>query len=265
MEQPNQAVEIPQYGLAKILLIWAAAAAPMAILGWIVAPTLGRGAENPGMVRLGMLTIGLVWQFALVMLLLAREGSALNWSEIKHRLWLLKPSTDQGASPRGRLWWWIVPAFLLTAVYELQIHGLVDQLWVSLFPGLAEPPSFSMAGFLESPEGRAQLVGGWGFLLLFIINAIFNTVLGEEMLFRGLLLPRMAGAFGKWDWVANGVLFGFYHWHQPWVMLGAAIEGALLFAYPTRRFKSAWFGIIAHSGQSFFFALLLLGLVLGLA
>ena len=132
MQQPNQTVEIPQYSLGRILLIWVAAAAPMAILGWIVAPALGRGAENPGMVRLGILTVGLVWQFALVMLLLAREGSALKWSEIKHRLWLLKPSTDEGASPRGRLWWWIVPVFLLTAIYEIQIHGVIN---IRLDPG----------------------------------------------------------------------------------------------------------------------------------
>jgi membrane protease YdiL (CAAX protease family) len=35
---------------------------------------------------------------------------------------------------------------------------------------------------------------------------LFNTVLGEELLFRGLL-PRIQGAFGLWDWVANGLLF----------------------------------------------------------
>jgi membrane protease YdiL (CAAX protease family) len=265
VKEPNPTVEIPQYSLGKIILIWVAAAAPMGILGWVVAPPLAQGSSSPGTVRLAILAIGLVWQFALVMLLLAREGSALRWSEIKQRLWLLKPSADEGASPRGRLWWWIVPAFLLTALFELQVGGAIDQLWVGLFPRFAEPTSFSMAGFLESPQARAGLVGAWGFLLLYVVQAIFNTVIGEELLFRGLLLPRMAGAFGKWDWVANGVLFGFYHWHQPWVMLSAAIEGALLFAYPTRRFKSAWFGIIAHSGQSFYFALLLVGLVLGLA
>jgi len=31
---------IPKYGLARILLIWAAAAVPMGILGWVVAPAV---------------------------------------------------------------------------------------------------------------------------------------------------------------------------------------------------------------------------------
>jgi membrane protease YdiL (CAAX protease family) len=93
---------------------------------------------------------------------------------------------------------------------------------------------------------------------------IFSTFVGEELLFRGLLLPRMNKAFGKWDWVVNGMLFGLYHLHQPWVILDAAISGCLFLAFFSKRFKSSWFGIILHSGQSVFFAFLLLGLVLGL-
>jgi membrane protease YdiL (CAAX protease family) len=109
------------------------------------------------------------------------------------------------------------------------------------------------------------LAGAWGILGLFGISALFNTVLGEELLFRGLLLPRMSGVFGKWDWAANGVLFGLYHLHQPWMIFSSMLEGVFLFAFPSRYLKSSWYGIIAHSGQSVFFCFLILGLVLGLA
>jgi hypothetical protein len=61
--------EIPQYSLGKIVWVWAAAAIPMAILGWLVAPALALGSD-PVFPRLAVLTVGLVWQFALVMLLL---------------------------------------------------------------------------------------------------------------------------------------------------------------------------------------------------
>jgi membrane protease YdiL (CAAX protease family) len=265
MIQKNAVPEIPQYSLGKILLVWAAAAVPMGVLGWIVAPALSQGSDNPGFVRLGVLTIGLIWQFVLVLILLASEGSSLRWSDIRQRLWLQQPRSSRTGVVDRRLWWWLIPLIILTTLYEMQVIGLVDHLWVSLFPAFAEPPSFGLAGFLGSPEGKAQMVGAWGFFWLFIVNAVFNTVIGEELLFRGLLLPRMATAFGKWDWMANGVLFGFYHLHQPWDFIGAAIEGMFLFAFPTRRFHSAWFGIIAHSLQSGVFAFLLLGLVLGLA
>jgi membrane protease YdiL (CAAX protease family) len=98
-----------------------------------------------------------------------------------------------------------------------------------------------------------------------VVQAIFNTILGEEFLFRGVLLPKMEGVFGRWSWVANGVLFGFYHVHQPWGIVGTVISGVFLYTYPTWRFRSTWMGIIVHSGQSVYFAFLILGIVLGLA
>jgi membrane protease YdiL (CAAX protease family) len=69
-------------------------------------------------------------------------------------------------------------------------------------------------------------------------------VLGEELLFRGLLLPRMRAVFGRGDGVVNGVLFTVYHLHVPWVMPATLVEGIFLEAYPAGRFQSAWMGII---------------------
>ena len=89
---------------------------------------------------------------------------------------------------------------------------------------------------------------------------VFNTVLGEELLFRGFLLPRMNGAFGRGDWVANGLLFTGYHLHVPWAMPATLLDMFTL-AYPTKRYRSAWIGIAVHSAQSVFFALLILTLV----
>jgi membrane protease YdiL (CAAX protease family) len=91
---------------------------------------------------------------------------------------------------------------------------------------------------------------------------VFNTVLGEELLFRGLLLPRMKGAFGRWDWVANGVLFALYHLHVPWVIPQTLLVDTFAEAYPSRRYRSALIGILVHSSQSLVFLVLLLFLVL---
>jgi CAAX protease family protein len=256
---------IPQYTFGKILLIWAAAAIPMGILQWLAAPALARGAQNPISVYLAVLGAGLVWQFVLVLLLLHRETGTLRWSVIRPRLWLNTPRSPQTGAPSRRLWLWLIPIIILTAAYEFAVGGLLDKVWVSLFPFLAEPPGASLGAALATPQAKAQMVGAWGVWLLFMVQAVFNTVLGEELLFRGLLLPRMAGTFGRWDWVMNGLLFGLYHIHKPWIVLSAAIEAMLLFAFPSRYFRSSWFGIIAHSGQTVFFGFLLLGLVLGLA
>jgi uncharacterized protein len=86
-------------------------------------------------------------------------------------------------------------------------------------------------------------------------------VLGEDLLFRGLLLPRMRGVFGRGDFVANGVLFAFYHLHQPW-SIPASLADVILTAYPTRRWQSVWMSIIVHSAQSVFIFFIILALVL---
>ena len=93
-----------------------------------------------------------------------------------------------------------------------------------------------------------------------VVLTVFNTVLGEELLFRGLLLPRMQGAFGRGDWIANAVLFAVYHLHIPWAIPSSLVSGAL-FAYPSRRFESAWMGIIVHSAQSVVILVVVLSLV----
>jgi uncharacterized protein len=104
--------------------------------------------------------------------------------------------------------------------------------------------------------------GNWVCFALIAALSVFNTILGEELLFRGVLLPRMQGAFGRWDWVANGVLFAAYHLHMPWVILATLLGDTLALSYPSRRYRSALIGIIVHSSQSALVLVLLLSLVL---
>ena len=259
----NGEEKIQQYTIVQILMIWAAAAIPMGLLGWIVAPALAADPAKPGFERLGVLTVGLFWQFLIVMYTIYKENGDLRWATLKEKLWLGAPRSPKTGEKSKRLWWWIVPLLIVTALYEMELGGYVSQAWTRIFPFFAEPPGWALGSALDTPEVRSQIVGAWGVLGLLALSAIFNTFLGEELLFRGLLLPRMNKVFGKWDWVANGILFGLYHLHQPWGML--SLGGLLFFALPSRLFRSSWFGIIAHSGQSVFFLFLMLGLVLGLA
>ncbi|HMB24100.1 MAG TPA: CPBP family intramembrane glutamic endopeptidase [Anaerolineales bacterium] len=80
-------------------------------------------------------------------------------------------------------------------------------------------------------------------------------------LFQGILLPKMRGVFGSWDWVANTVLFGLYHLHKPW-NIPSIIVDSLATAWPARRFRSIWMAIIVHGAETFF-VFMILGVVLG--
>ena len=257
-----------QYSLAKILGIWAAAALPMAILGWVVAPALAPDFRSDpigaGVVRIGALAVGLIWQFALAMIIVYREEGDLRWSTIRRRLWLNTPRDPKTGATRRKLWLWLIPIITMLAVSESVIAPVLNRLWVSVLPFVAEPSSFAMDSLLGSPEVQAQLAGAWWFLGLFLLMGVFN-ILGEEFLFRGVLLPKMEGVFGKWDWAANGVLMGAYHWHQPWMIPGGIISGVFFFALPAKRFRSTWMAFISHSIQIVIFGFLILGLVLGLA
>jgi membrane protease YdiL (CAAX protease family) len=265
---PPRGRQSEQYSLVKILGIWALAAAPMGILSWIVfpllAPDFGSGPLTFGVTRLALLTLGLVWLFALSMIIVRREEGDLRWATVKRRLRLNTPREPTTGVPRARLWLWLVPFLVAVAVVELVLDSSLENAWVSVFPFFAEPTGYSFDAILGSQEILRRLEGAWWFLVLFVISAVFNTILGEEFLFRGVLLPKMEGVFGRWSWVANGVLFGLYHVHQPWGIPNAVLTG-LLYTFPAHRYRSTWMSIVLHSAQSLFFAFLVLGIVLGLA
>jgi membrane protease YdiL (CAAX protease family) len=258
-----------QYSLAKILGIWAAVTIPMGILAWVIFPALAPDWDadpmGRGYVRMGALTVGLIWEFLLAMYIVYREEGDLRWATVQRRLWLNTPRDPKTEAPRRKLWLWLIPIVLLHTVGALLILPMVDE-WVStdLFPFLAPPPGYELGEFLQSPEAGPLFKGNWGILVVFLIMITFN-ILGEEFLWRGVLLPKMSGVFGKWDWVANGVLGTLYHVSMPWSWLGTTgINWIFFYALPAKYFRSTWVSFIIHGSIMLLETLLILALVLGM-
>jgi membrane protease YdiL (CAAX protease family) len=248
----GQSVVIPQYRKPAILAVWAAAALPMGALSWLVAPVLADHFTGDGHVPMVKalviaLTIGLVWQFVLVAALVGREQRTLRWSTVREALWLGSPRSPRNERVGGRVWLILIPLAVAFSFHELNPIGA--------------PENRDFAALVESDAGKAFFAGAWGWYALILVMFVFNTVLGEELLFRGFLLPRMNGAFGRRDWVANGLLHAGYHLHVPWAMPGAALIDTFTQGYTTKRYRSAWIGIAVHSLQSVVLAVLLLTLV----
>jgi membrane protease YdiL (CAAX protease family) len=240
---------VPQLGLGGIIAVWVAAALPMGLLAWVVAPLLADHLSGPGGLSRTLiitLTGGLVWQFVLVLILVAREQGTLQWSVLKDALWLRAPRAPRTGRRGGRAWLVVLPLIVAFGAEEL-------------VPSLPFPAARDMFEFLGSHAGHTLLAGSWGWFAIIAALIVFNTVLGEELLFRGYLLPRMNGVFGRRDWLANGVLFGIYHVHMPWV-IPAALLDTFIISYPAKRYRSALIGIAVHSAQS----IVLLGFVLSL-
>jgi membrane protease YdiL (CAAX protease family) len=242
---------LPQYSKRRVVGTWAAAALPMAALAWVGAPILHSTFEGPSAwprAILICLTSGMVWQFLLVMVTVRLEQGSIRWTVLKDALWLRAPRNPKTGRRGGRLWWVLVPLILLVAAKEE-------------LPKIPAPVNRDQALFLQSVAGQEFFSGNWPWFAVIVTMMVFNTVLGEELLFRGLLLPRMRVAFGKWDWLANGVLFGVYHLHLPWSIPVNTLDSFFI-SLPASRYRSALIGIFVHSIQTVVFTGLLLALVL---
>jgi membrane protease YdiL (CAAX protease family) len=250
--QELQDAKVRQYSVPQVLGIWAAAALPMAALAWGVGPRLAATLHGPTAFSRALilsLTAGMLWQLVLVLALVWREQRSLRWSVVTSALWLRTPRNPRTGLRDRRLWWVLVPLTMFFFAEEL-------------LPVLPTPATRDLGLFLGSQSGQQFFSGNWPWLAICVAMFALNTMLGEELLFRGLLLPRMAGAFGRWDWLANGVLFAVYHLHVPWVIPQTLLVDTFVLGYPSRRYRSALIGIAVHSVQSVFFTVLLVGLVL---
>jgi membrane protease YdiL (CAAX protease family) len=258
----NENISIKQYSLLKILLIWASAAIPIGICGWVLAPLLQNYFNNLSIGRMVAITIGLIWQFILTLILLKNEYGRINISVIKNGLMLNNPKIPGTNKENKFLWFLIIPIILITAFFQIYITKIIINWWTNLIPIFTEPYTYSLSSLINSEGGRNEISGSWWILAIWIICAIFNTFLGEEFLFRGILLPRMKKIFKNFDWLVNGILFGLYHTHQPWGILATAILSSIIWALMAKLFKSTWFSIIPHSGQSIYFSIIIFLLVI---
>ncbi len=253
------AAQTGQYTLWQILGIWALAALPMGLLTWVVAPIIiPYSPLHPGITNWLLMIGGMTWEFVVSMVIMYRELGTLRWSAIRQRVWLQKPREPATGRPNSKLFWWLLPAILFSGVVSLGLAPYLDEPVTLLFPGLQQP-AFTDMSRLVSPQFQGQ----WWLLGIALVHAAFNYFLGEEFLFRGVLLPKMQGVFGKFDWAANGVLFGLYHLHKPW-SIPSIIVSAFPMAWPSRRFRSNWMAVIVHGVEFIPLLVLVLAVILGL-
>jgi membrane protease YdiL (CAAX protease family) len=193
-------------------------------------------------------TAGLAWQFVLAIGLVGYEQRSLRWSKLRDAMWLRAPRSPKSGRVGGRLWLIVIPLIVGFAAEDM-------------VPDAGVVAGRDFMTVLDSAAGHTLLQGSWVWCAVLFAMLVLNTVIGEELLFRGVLLPRMNGAFGRWDWVMNGVLFGAYHLHIPWV-IPAALLDTFFISYPAKRYQSAWIGIIVHSAQSVVIAAVVLTIIL---
>jgi membrane protease YdiL (CAAX protease family) len=246
-------MEIPQLGLGAILLLfaWPAAWYTLLIYGF------GRffildGGTTPTWFLLLVMTLGGGSELMVGLILLHREGYRLSIDTLRDRVRL--------HWPRGwKAWTWAVIVLVIGLSLSMAM-GPVNRMLAAV-PGFV-PPEWWGAASNPTVEIRSaadvfpdiNLAGNYLFVLLyFLVGLVFN-IFGEELYYRGYLLPRMRGVFGGWDWVANGVLFTLKHIYQRWMFPGILV-GGLTFAFAAGPLGSLPLAMVYHWIGNFLFQL----------
>jgi membrane protease YdiL (CAAX protease family) len=106
------------------------------------------------------------------------------------------------------------------------------------------------------------LQGAWWVLIYYAFLILVCNIGGEELWWRGYVLPRQELAFGNSAWVIHGICWSLFHlFMQPtlWDTTRMAITGVAL-SFVAQRTKSTWPGIVGHSfGNLAFFLSLVSG------
>jgi membrane protease YdiL (CAAX protease family) len=249
-----------QYSLKKILIIWACSAVPMFMLAFIITPRVVEITNwSPLITYWIAIIIGLIWQFILSLLILKLDGIELNRQVVLSRMKYQKPVNPKTGKSSYWLLLWTLPFILLSTVIQSGFISLPDvDGW--MHPLIEHLPIYDLSSLTAS-----EFKGAWWILVLFITTSVFNYFFGEEFIYRGILLPKMNGVFGRWDWFFNGILFGFYHLHKPQVILSTAIYFGFVFSFPSKLFQSNWMAVIIHGLEGLLGIVVILGIILGLS
>jgi membrane protease YdiL (CAAX protease family) len=188
------------------------------------------------------------------------EGRALTWPVVRDRFRL------------GRLtrygWLWILGLcvfnFLVGALAGSALENPPAELriftWPKEFADFMGALQNTGTDFLGIP-----LRGQWWVFFYYAAGLIAFNIFGEELWWRGYILPRQELGQGRWTWLLHGVLWDLFHmfYHQTvWSFL-AYLPVTLSISYVAQKSKGSWPGIIAHTISNGAVPILILRGILG--
>ncbi len=98
-----------------------------------------------------------------------------------------------------------------------------------------------------SPIEAQPLTGKERYLLLLLPLFFFFNYVGEEILWRGYILPRQEVSLGKWAWAVNGILHGVFHMSFGILTIIITLPFMLLIPFVVYKTKNTTTAIIIHA------------------
>jgi len=131
------------------------------------------------------------------------------------------------------------------------VWNIVGLILVGVLSGLILKVLELVAGkFDHSPSFMSfePLTKGRYWLLLVWFPYWILNILGEEFLWRGVMLPRQEIAFGKYTWLIHGFGWGLFHIAFGWQLSITLIPLIFIQSYIVQKTKNSWNGVILHGG-----------------
>lgn len=214
---------------------------------WVIAPAIAAALRQPYLIAY-LICWGTTESCFLTASLVAyrAEGNPPHWESFIDRYRLNRPRKSD------MVWSLIVLALMLITFQALAFSAQ----WLASIPAFAPHPSFpaeltpnALANIVPGMFMGMSLKGAWWLVVLYAIGWIFN-ILGEELWYRGFMLPRQELVPTHLGWLANGVSFWFLHIVWKWNLI-ALFPGSLILSYVSQRRRTTWVGIIAHGVLNF--------------
>ena len=137
-------------------------------------------------------------------------------------------------------WLWTLVGFIIIGVTVGLIMFAGE--WAAkagLISGFNISPSF-----LEfEPFGADQR---WMFLIW--LPMFFFNIMGEELLWRGYILPRQELAHREYAWIVNCVLHLVFHIPFGWSLILMTFPIIMVIPYLVQKRANTWIGVILHGG-----------------
>ena len=190
-----------------------------------------------------VITVPMSWLLAAALVVFHRvEGRPLNWRDFSARMRF--PRLTLRAVLMG-LGTFAAAMVAYGAFVQLEI-ALITGGWIPVpenLPPLINPLVSFSPGVLESFVG-APLQGNWDVPIAMLVMLFFNVV-GEELWWRGIILPRQELAHGRWTWLIHGLLWTGFHIYKWWDLI-ALLPVTLILSYVSQRTQNNWPALIGH-------------------
>lgn len=231
----NTMSDKPAFGLLASFLLFGGAALVLFLETRLLIPFLAKSANMETVICWFVVSaFGMFIPLLLVaVLLLKKEGSWRQPGMWRNRLRFKKMTVGD----------WLWTLFGLAAV------GLLSYLVMAILQQFAgevnhQPPFMK---FESLASGRYWILVVW------FPYWIFN-IMGEEILWRGVILPRQEASFGKHAWIINGVGWGLFHLAFGWQLLLTLLPILFILPWLAQKRKNNWTAVIIHAllnGPSF--------------